>query len=62
MKTQIYADLVSYEKMMSYGRSVKSVMRNLWNRLDSDMGRRRTLVEECHDNWMQNSKPGMTTQ
>ncbi|MCQ2071621.1 MAG: hypothetical protein MJY96_00650 [Bacteroidaceae bacterium] len=60
--TQIYADLVSYEKMMSYGRSVRYVMRNLWNRLDSDMGRRRTLIEECHDNWMLNAKPGMTTQ
>ena len=53
--TQIYADLVSLEKMMSYGRSVKSVLRNLWNSLDTDMGHRRTLIEECHDNWMQNA-------
>lgn len=53
--TQIYADLVSLEKMMSYGRSVKSVLRNLCSSLDTDMGRRRTLIEECHDNWMQNA-------
>ncbi len=52
--TRIYADLVSLEKMMHYKRSIIDVLKDVLPELDADEGRRLTLVEECHDRWMEN--------
>ncbi|MDO4181444.1 MAG: hypothetical protein Q4D36_09185, partial [Bacteroidales bacterium] len=54
--TQIYADLVSLEKMMHYKRSIIDVLKDVLPELDTDEGRRLTLVEECHAHWVDNAK------
>ena len=54
--TKIYADLVSLEKMMHYKRSILDVMKDVQLGLDTDEGRRLTLVEECHDRWVENAR------
>ena len=54
--TKIYADLVSLEKMMQYKRSILDVMKDVQPGLDTDEGRRLTLVEECHDRWVENAR------
>lgn len=54
--TNIYADLVSLEKMMHYKRNIIDVLRDIAPEIDSDQGRRQTLVEECHERWMRNAK------
>ena len=54
--TQIYADLVSLEKMMHYKRSIIDVMKDVLPELNTDEGRRLTLVEECHDRWIENAR------
>lgn len=54
--TQIYADLVSLEKMMYYKRSIIDVLKDILPELDTDEGRRLTLVEECHDRWVENAR------
>ena len=54
--TNIYADLVSLEKMMHYKRSILDVLKDIAPSIDSDQGRRLTLVEECHERWMENAK------
>ncbi|MFR4304869.1 MAG: hypothetical protein ACLT4H_14505 [Bacteroides thetaiotaomicron] len=54
--TRIYADLVSLEKMMHYKRSILDVMKDVLPGLDTDEGRRLTLVEECHDRWVENAR------
>ena len=54
--TKIYADLVSLEKMMHYKRSILDVMKDVQPGLDTDEGRRLTLVEECHDCWVENAR------
>lgn len=54
--TKIYADLVSLEKMMHYKRSIIDVLKDVLPELDTDEGRRLTLVEECHDRWMENAR------
>ena len=54
--TRIYADLVSLEKMMHYKRSILDVMKDVLPGLDTDEGRRLTLVEECHDRWMESAR------
>lgn len=54
--TKIYADLVSLEKMMHYKRSILDVMKDVQPGLDTDEGRRLTLVEECHDRWVENAR------
>ena len=54
--TQIYADLVSLEKMMYYKRSIIDVLKDVLPELDTDEGRRLTLVEECHDRWVENAR------
>ncbi|KAA4743940.1 hypothetical protein F3B44_25340, partial [Bacteroides fragilis] len=52
--TKIYADLVSLEKMMHYKRSIIDVLKDVLPELDTDEGHRLTLVEECHDRWVEN--------
>ena len=54
--TKIYADLVSLEKMMHYKRSIIDVLKDVLPELDTDEGRRLTLVEECHDRWVENAR------
>lgn len=54
--TQIYADLVSLEKMMHYKRSIIDVLKDVLPELNTDEGRRLTLVEECHDRWIENAR------
>ena len=54
--TKIYADLVSLEKMMHYKRSIIDVLKDVLPELDMDEGRRLTLVEECHDRWVENAR------
>ena len=54
--TRIYADLVSLEKMMHYKRNIIDVLKDALPELDTDEGRRLTLVEECHDRWVENAR------
>ncbi len=54
--TKIYADLVSLEKMMHYKRSIVDVLKDVLPPLDDDQGRRLSLVEECHQRWMENAR------
>jgi len=54
--TRIYADLVSLEKMMHYKRSIIDVLKDLLPEPDAEEGRRLTLVEECHDRWIENAR------
>lgn len=54
--TKIYADLVSLEKMMHYKRSIIDVLKDVMPELNMDEGRRLTLVEECHDRWVDNAR------
>lgn len=54
--TMIYADLVSLEKMMHYKRSIIDVLKDVLPELDMDEGRRLTLVEECHERWVENAR------
>ncbi len=54
--TKIYADLVSLEKMMHYKRSIIDVLKDVMPEVDDDQGRRLTLVEECHDRWVENAR------
>lgn len=54
--TKIYADLVSLEKMMHYRRSIIDVLKDVLPPVDDDQGRRLSLVEECHDRWIENAR------
>lgn len=54
--TKIYADLVSLEKMMHYKRSIIDVLKDVLPPVDDEQGRRLSLVEECHDRWMENAR------
>ena len=54
--TKIYADLVSLEKMMHYKRSIIDVLKDVLPPIDDEQGKRLTLVEECHDRWMENAR------
>lgn len=54
--TKIYADLVSLEKMMHYKRSIIDVLKDVLPPIDDEQGRRQSLVEECHDRWIENAR------
>lgn len=41
---------------MHYKRSILDVMKDVLPGLDTDEGRRLTLVEECHDRWVENAR------
>lgn len=60
--TKIYADLVSLEKMMHYMRSIIDVLKDVLPPVDDDQGRRLSLVEECHDRWMENARNRKTKE
>ena len=52
--TKIYADLVSLEKMMHYKHSIIDTLRSIAP-LDTDQGRRLTLIERCRKRWLRNA-------
>ena len=52
--TKIYADLVSLEKMMHYKHSIIDILRSIAH-LDTDQGRRLTLIERCRKRWLRNA-------
>lgn len=52
--TKIYADLVSLEKMMHYKHSIIDIFRSIAP-LDTDQGRRLTLIERCRKRWLRNA-------
>lgn len=52
--TKIYADLVSLEKMMHYKHSIIDILRSIAP-LDTDQGRRLTLIERCRKRWLRNA-------
>lgn len=52
--TKIYADLVSLEKMMHYKHSIIDILRSIAP-LDTDQGRRLTLIERCRNRWLRNA-------
>lgn len=54
--TRIYADLVSLEKMMHYKYTIIDILKDVLPEPDTDDGRRITLVEECHDRWVENAR------
>lgn len=54
--TKIYADLVSLEKMMHYKQSIIGLLKDVLPKADTDEGRRLTLVEECHNRWVENAR------
>lgn len=60
--TKIYADLVSLEKMMHYRRSIIDVLKDVLPPVNDDQGRRLSLVEECHDRWMENARNRKTKE
>lgn len=53
--TQIYADLVSLEKMMHYKISIIDVLRASAPYINENQGRRYTLIEEGFRRWMENA-------
>lgn len=50
--TQIYADLVSLEKMMNYKLSIVDVLKDIAPYVNNERGRRLELVEECRRRWL----------
>ena len=52
--TKIYADLVSLEKMMHYKHSIIDILRSIAP-LDTDQGRRLTLIERCRKRWLRHA-------
>ena len=52
--TKLYADLVSLEKMMHYKHSIIDILRSIAP-LDTDQGRRLTLIERCRKRWLRNA-------
>jgi predicted RNA-binding Zn-ribbon protein involved in translation (DUF1610 family) len=54
--TQIYADLVSLEKMMHYKRSIIDVLKDAAPTLNATQGKKLTITEEAHERWMKSAK------
>lgn len=52
---KIYANLVSVEKMMNYKRSIIDVLLTLAPPIDTEQGRRQTLVQEARKRWLGNA-------
>lgn len=53
--TQIYADLVSLEKMMHYKLSIVDVLRATAPYINDNQGRKLTIIEEGFQRWMENA-------
>ena len=50
--TNIYADLVSLEKMMHYKHSIIDMLKSVVPYINDDNGRRLTLIEQCRKRWL----------
>lgn len=53
--TKIYADLISLEKMMSYKYGIIEVLRDISPYVNTDEGRKMSIVEECRKRWIRNA-------
>lgn len=53
--TKIYADLVSLEKMMHNKRNIIDVLMDIAPHINTDEGRRLSLVEKCKKRWLRNA-------
>lgn len=53
--TQIYADLVSLEKMMYYRLNITDVWNRIGPRINDEQGRHQTILEESLERWMNNA-------
>ena len=53
--TNIYADLVSLEKMMTYKHDIIDILKAILPYINEDDGRRLTLVEQCRKRWLRNA-------
>lgn len=51
----IYADLVSIEKMLNYKRSIIDVLLSVAPRINEEQGRRQTLIQEARKRWLRNA-------
>ena len=51
--TNIYADLVSLEKIMNYRLGIIDVLKDITPYVNDERGHRLTLVEECRRRWLQ---------
>lgn len=51
--TKIYSDLVSMEKMLHYRLNIVDVWNKIGPYINDEQGRRKTILEQCHDHWME---------
>lgn len=51
--TKIYSDLVSMEKMLHYRLNIVDVWNRIGPYINDEQGRRKTILEQCHDHWME---------
>ena len=54
--TKIYSDLVSLEKMMTYRYSFIDVLKDITPLVNSDEGRKLTIIEESKKQWLNNAR------
>ncbi len=60
--SQIYADLVSLEKMMHYKLSIIDMWKRYGPYIDDEAGRRSNLLQEAHHRWMKNARESQKKQ
>lgn len=60
--TNIYADLVSLEKMMHYKLSIIDVLKGVAPHINDNYGRKTTAIQESYERWRQNAKLNNRTQ
>ena len=60
--SQIYADLVSLEKMMHYKLSILDMWKRYGPYIDDEAGRRSNLLQEAHHRWMKNARESQKQQ
>lgn len=51
----IYADLVSIEKMMNYKRSIIDVLLSISPPVNAEQGRRQTIIQQARKRWLSNA-------
>ena len=54
--TNIYANLVSLEKMMSYKYGILEVLRDVAPYVNADAGRKMTIAEQCQRDWLASAR------
>ncbi len=60
--SQIYADLVSLEKMMHYKLSILDMWKRYGPYIDDEAGRRSNILQEAHHRWMKNARESQKQQ